>query len=263
MTRRVTLALVAGGLYTVLFVLLTGVLAPPASASTRLLLGHLLLIVPALAAVLASAAAARGSLGTERAFWSLLAAAAAGRAMSELAFLLQATAFPDQPGLFGLAHAGQYTFHVFVAVAIFVCPHRPLGAGRLRAAILEWTMAAVAGYFLLFYFVATRLGEAAYPWFWIFTLQQFVPAAGFAVLALTVADPPFATVYRILAGGFGAAAVAGILPNWRYAAGRYEPFSAANVDVVLTLGALAAAPGRRGARRESPHEAADGRWRRW
>ena len=119
--------------------------------------------------------------------------------------------------------------------------------------------------------MAVPFGEAAYPWFWIFTLQQVVLAAGFAALALTVREAPFATVYRILAAGLGAAAVAGVLPNWRYAAGPYDPYSPANVDWVLTLVALAAAaagaargrawvPGRD---EMEPPDAGDGRWRRW
>ncbi len=241
MTRRVRLAIVVGSAYTALFLVLTGVLPAPASADTRLLLGHLYLFLPTLAALVATARAARASLGAERAFWSLLAAAAAAQMTAEAAFLLQASVFPGTEALLGLGHAGHCTFSVFVAVSILVSPHRPLGAGRLRSAILEWTMAAAAAYFLVFYFVAVPLSEAAYPWFWIFTAQQFVLAAGFAALAASVRVPPFSTVYRILAAGLGAAAMAGLVPNWRYAAGPYEPYSPANVDWVITLLALALA----------------------
>ena len=96
-------------------------------------------------------------------------------------------------------------------------------------------------YFLIFYFVAAPLGETSFSWFWIFTVQQCALAAGFAILAWTVRTPPFATPYRILAVGLTASAVAGILPNWRHAAGPYGPYSLANIDSVLALLALAAA----------------------
>jgi signal transduction histidine kinase len=241
MNGRVRFALAAGAIYTGLFVLLTAALPAPASAPARLLLGHLYLFLPTLAALIATARAARGSLGAERAFWSLLAGAVAAQMTAEAAFALHALAFPGRAALLGLAHAAHYTFSVFVAVSVLVSPHRPLGAGRLRAAVVEWTMAAVAAYFLIFYFVAVPFGEAAYPWFWIFTFQQLVLAAGFVALALAVEAPPFATVYRILAAGLAAAAVAGVVPNWRSAAGGYESHSPANVDWVLTLVALAAA----------------------
>jgi hypothetical protein len=66
-------------------------------------------------------------------------------------------------------------------------------------------------------------------------------AAGFAVLAGTVRQPPFATPYRILAIGLTASALAGILPNWRHAAGPYGSYAAANIDSVLALLALATA----------------------
>src|SRR6185503_2085823 len=119
----------------------------------------------------------------------------------------------------------------------------PLGAGRLRAAIVEWTMTAVVAYFLIFYFVfvAAPLGEGSSSWFWIFTAQQWALAAGFVVLASTVRSPPFAVPYRILAFGLTASALAGILPDWRHAAGPYAPYSVANLDSVLALLALAAA----------------------
>jgi hypothetical protein len=193
------------------------------------------------AALVATVRAARASLGSERAFWSLLSGAAAAQMTAEAAFLLHATALPDRAALLGLGHAGHYTFSVLVAVSVFVCPHRPLGAGRLRAAILEWTMAAVVAYFLIFYFAAVPFDETGYSWFWIFTLQQCALAAGFAVLALTVRQAPFATVYRILAAGLAAGAVAGVLPNWRHAVGTHAPYSVANVDWVLILLALATA----------------------
>ncbi|HUG53115.1 MAG TPA: ATP-binding protein [Vicinamibacteria bacterium] len=241
MTRRVQIALAAGSLYAALFLVVTGTMAAPASGEARLLLGHLYLFVPTLAAAAATAWAARASLGAERVFWSLLAGAAAAQMVAEGAFLLYALAHPGTPALLGLGHAGHYTFSVFVAVSILVAPHRPLAAARLRAAAVEWTMVAVAAYFLIFYFVSVPFGEQSYPWFWIFTVQQVVLAAGFGALALAVPTPPFATVYRILAAGFGLAAVAGVVPNWRYASGPYEAYSPANVDWILTLAALFAA----------------------
>ena len=240
MTGGVRRALAASAIYVALFALVTMAVPPPASAEARVRLGHLYLLLPALAALVATARAARASLGTERAFWSLLAGAAAAQMAAESAFLLHAV-FPGHAALIGLGHAGHYTFSVLVAVSMFVCPHRALGAGRLRAAIVEWTMAAVVAYFLVFYFIAAPLGDTSFSWFWIFTIQQCALAAGFAILAWTVRTPPFAAPYRILAVGLTASAVAGILPNWRHAAGPYGSYSVANVDSVLALLALAAA----------------------
>src|SRR6185503_16782522 len=241
MTEKVRRALAASALYTALFVLATTALPAPASAQARVLLGHLYLLLPTVAALVATARAARASLGTERAFWSLLAGAAAAQMTAELALLLHAVALPERASLLGLGHAGRYTFSVLVAVSVFVCPHRPLGAGRMRAAILEWTMAAVVAYFLIFYFVAVPFDETGYSWFWIFTAQQCALAAGFAALALTVRQAPLAIVYRILAVGLAAGAAAGVVPNWRYAVGAHSPYSVANVDWVLILLALATA----------------------
>ncbi len=240
MTQGVRRALAASAIYVALFVLVTMAVPPPASAEARVRLGHLYLLLPALAALVATGRAARASLGTERAFWSLLAGAAAAQMAAEPAFLLHAV-LPGHAALIGLGHAGHYTFSVLVAVSMFVCPHRPLGAGRLRAAIVEWTMAAVVAYFLVFYFIAAPLGETSFSWFWIFTVQQCALAAGFAILAWTVRKPPFAAPYRILAIGLTASALAGILPNWRHAAGPYGSYSVANIDSVLALLALAAA----------------------
>jgi signal transduction histidine kinase len=228
MTERVRRALAASAVYLALVVTATAVLPSPESASTRLLLSHLYLFLPTLAALVATVRAARASLGAERAFWSLLAGAAGAQMTSEAAFLLHVVARPDRVALLGLGHAAHYTFSVLLAVALLVCPHRPLGAGRLRVAVLEWTSAAVVASFLIFYFVALPLGDGASSWFWIFTLQQWALAAGFAVLALIVRQAPFATVYRTLAVGLGAGAVAG-------------SFSLANADGVLTLLALAVA----------------------
>src|SRR5262249_20265847 len=122
-----------------------------------------------------------------------------------------------------------------------VSPHRPLAASRLRAATVEWAMTATAAYFVIFYFVVMPLGERRYSWFWIATVQQTLLAAGFVALASAVRTPPFSTVYRILAVGLGAAAVAGVLPNLRDAAGAYDPYAATTVDWILSLVAIAAA----------------------
>jgi len=137
MTEGVRRALAASAIYVALLVLVTTAVPPPASAEARVRLGHLYLLLPALAALVATARAARASLGTERAFWSLLAGAAAAQTAAESAFLLHAV-LPGHAALIGLGHAGHYTFSVLVAVSMFVCPHRPLGAGRLRAALLGW-----------------------------------------------------------------------------------------------------------------------------
>src|SRR6185295_11053205 len=174
-----------------------------------------------------------------RAFWSVLAGAAAAQMTAVGAFLLQGTGIAQRAALLGLGQLGHYTFSVLVAVSVLVCPHRPLGAGRLRAAILEWTMVAVVVYFLLFYFVTIPLNETASSWSWIFTLEQGAIAAGFGVLAFTVRQPPFAAVYRILAAGLAAGAVAGSIEIARAAPGPHG--SVSSIHRVLILLALATA----------------------
>src|SRR5262245_23955261 len=115
MTRTVRAALSAAAVYAALFVVVTGVLPAPVSAEARLRLGDLYLFLPPLAALVMTARAARSSLGAERAFWILLAGAAAAQMAAEAAFLLHTVVFPERSDLLGLAHAGHYTFNVFVA----------------------------------------------------------------------------------------------------------------------------------------------------
>ncbi|HEV7502697.1 MAG TPA: hypothetical protein VGQ33_21920, partial [Vicinamibacteria bacterium] len=86
MTERVGRALGASAIYTALFVVATTVVPAPASAQARALLGHLYLLLPTVAALVATVRAARASLGTERAFWSLLAGAAGAQMTAEAAF---------------------------------------------------------------------------------------------------------------------------------------------------------------------------------
>jgi signal transduction histidine kinase len=262
MTQRVGRTLAASALYVASFVVATTLLPPPASAPAQAGLGHLYLLLPALAALVATTRAARAALGTERAFWSLLAGAAAAQMAAETAFLLHGIT-PGRPALLALGHTGHYTFSVLVAVSVFVCPHRPLGAGRLRAAIVEWTMIAVVASFLVFRFLAAPLGEGSSSWFWIFAVQQCALAAGFAILAGTVRSPPFAIPYRILAAGLTLSAAAGILPNWRQTGGHYAAYSVANLDSVLALLALAAAAAAERGRAWMPgREDAETSWRR-
>ena len=68
MTGRVRLAIAAGAAYAALFVGVTALWPAPGSPETRILLGHLWIFLPTLAALLATLRAARGSLGAERAF---------------------------------------------------------------------------------------------------------------------------------------------------------------------------------------------------
>jgi len=239
MTERVRRALAASAIYVTLFLGAASLLAAPDSAGNRLLLSELSLLVPALAALFATVRAARGSLGSERAFWSILAGAAAAQTAAVAAFLLQGTGLAPRPALLGLGHLGHYTFSVLLAVSVLVCPHRPLGVGRLRAAILEWTMVAVVVYFLIFYFVTIPLEETASSWSWIFTLEQGAIAAGFGVLAFTVRQPPFAAVYRILAAGLAAGAAAGSIEFARAAPGPQG--SVGSIHWVVILLALATA----------------------
>ena len=239
MTESVRRALTACVIYLSLLLVAASLLRAPDSAGNRLLLSQFALLAPALAALFATVRAARGSLGGERAFWSLLAGAAAAQVTAVAAFLLQGTGIAHRPALLGLGHLGHYTFSVLVAVSVIVCPHRPVPAGRLRAAILEWTMAAVVVYFLIFYFVTIPLDETASSWSLIFALEMAAIAAGFGILAFAVRQPPFATVYRILAAGLATGAVAGFIETARTVAGPHD--SVGSVHWVLILLALATA----------------------
>src|ERR1043165_2379284 len=97
MTERVRRALAASAIYVTLFLGAASLLAAPDSAGNRLLLSALSLLVPAPAAPFPTMPAARWSLGSERAFWSILAGAAAAQTPAVAAFLLQGTGLAPRP----------------------------------------------------------------------------------------------------------------------------------------------------------------------
>ncbi len=225
----------AGGAYALAYVVATGLLPAPSSAVLRSLLGDLLLAIPTAFALAATVRASRRALGRARAFWSVLAVACVAQVVNEAAYALHLTLLPTD-GVEAVGHAGYYTYNVLLFVAMVVSPHRAVP--RARAATLDCLMAAVAAYTLVFSFVAIPFGDEGAPWFWIFTGQQVLTAAGFAALAFSVREGPFAPVYRVLAAGYGLAALLGILPNWHYALGGYDLYSPANLDWVVALAGL-------------------------
>src|SRR5688572_22773032 len=75
-----------GGAYAVAYVVVTGMLPAPESTLVRELLADLYLVIPTVAALAWTTRAAARSLGPERAFWSLLAAACGGQLVNEAAY---------------------------------------------------------------------------------------------------------------------------------------------------------------------------------
>jgi signal transduction histidine kinase len=228
-----------GGAYAVAYVVVTGMLPAPESTLVRELLADLYLVIPTVAALAWTTRAAARSLGPERAFWSLLAAACGGQLVNEAAYA--ARLFQPHAALAALGHAGYCTFNVLAGVALVVWPHRPLPASRAAAAALDCLMVAVAAYFLVFYFISAPLAGTDPASFWVLSGQQLLLAAGAGVLAFTVREPPYGLVYRCLAGGFGAALLLGLVPNWQYAHGHLALYSPLNLDWIAMLVGIAAA----------------------
>jgi signal transduction histidine kinase len=238
-------AVSVGGAYALTYVVVTGVLPAPESHLVRELLADLYLVIPTVAALVLSTRAAARSLGPERAFWSLLAAACGGQVVNEAAYAVRL--FQPTAVVAALGHAGYCTFNVLAGVALVVWPHRPLPASRAAAAALDCLMVAVAAYFLVIYFISAPLGGADPASFWVLSGQQLLLAAGASLLAFTVREPPYGHVYRCLAAGFGAAFLLGLAPNWQYAHGQVALYSPLNLDwIAMLLGIAAAATVPRG-----------------
>jgi signal transduction histidine kinase len=231
--------LTAGLAYAVVYVGVTGFLPPPGHPLARLLIADLLLLLPTLVALSSTVAAARRSMGVERVFWSLLAAAAAAQTLNELAYGLNLLA--PHRALPAVAYGAYHAFFAFVGATLLVWPHRPLSPGRVRGATLDWLMGAAALGFLIGSFVALPHGDPGSRWLWTYTIQAGVVAAGYILLALTTREQPFRGVYGILAGGFTAAVLAQVVPHALKPTGAPDLYSPAHVDWVLTLFAMAAA----------------------
>jgi signal transduction histidine kinase len=240
MTARQALA--GGTAYVVLYLVATTLLPAPEGLPQRILLASLFFLLPSAAAGLAALQAAGESRGAERAFWGLLSAACFAQASNVVAYALYQVAFPDARALFLLAHLGYHTQLILATVALFVRPDRPLGPGGVRAAALEWVAAAVAGYFLIFYFLLLPTSVGSYPWFLVYTLEEMAPALVAARLALRVKQEPFRSVYRLLAVGFGGGALAGIVSGWVHARDFYVPTNVAWILAFVPLLAATRAP---------------------
>jgi len=229
------------GVYCASYMLLTSLLPPPSSPALRSLLTGLFLFLPGVLATAAAANAARRSRSPERDFWYLLAAAAAALTISQALFMVQAAMFPADSGLRAAAQLGNYAYSVGLVIALVVRPDRPRGPQEVRAAALEWLIALVGGYFLVLYFAILPRGEPGYPWFLVFTIQDFLPAVWVLVLALRVKEQPFRQVYRTLAVGLGGGALARLWPNWLLSQRAYQGYDPWDAGSVLVLIAVIAA----------------------
>jgi His Kinase A (phospho-acceptor) domain len=236
----------AGLAYGLAYLVAVTLLPRPASALVRIALGHLFLFIPAAAAAIGAARAAGPVRGSERTFWLLLSTATGSYAAAQVLFALHEGVFPESGGVRAAAHLGYYTCIVFLLVALLVRPDRPRGRREARSAVVEWVMAAVAGYFLVIYFAIIPSSEPRYPWFLVVTAQEALPGLWALVLALRVKDPPFRRIYRLLALGLCSGAVSSVWPTWLYSQGRYhvyQPWDLAWMLPFLPITVAALAPG--------------------
>jgi hypothetical protein len=231
----------AGIAYCVLYLAAVTLLPRPASPLLRIALGHLFLFLPAAVAVVATGRAARRTHGSGRTFWLLLSGAASSYAAGQVLFALHEGVFPDVGGVRAAAHLGYYTGVVLVMVALLARPDQPRGPNGARSAVVEWVIAAVGGYFLVIYFAVLPRSDARYPWFLVVTAQEALPGLWALVLALRVKDSPFHGVYRLLAFGLCAGAVASVWPTWLYSQGRYHVYNPWDLAWVLPWIPVAAA----------------------
>jgi signal transduction histidine kinase len=180
--------------------------------------------------------------GSERVFWALLAGAAGAQLAHSVLFLLRALLLPGSGVLRTAGQMGYYTFVVLVLVALLVRPDRPRAGGNERAATIERLMAVGALYFVAFYFLLLPARARPFPWLLVFTLQHVVPAAWALALAVRAGRGPFRPVFALLASGFAAAALTGIVAHLRH--GGEPPANAAPYHVMWMfpmLGLAAAA----------------------
>jgi signal transduction histidine kinase len=234
-------AAVGGAAYVALYALATQALPVPEGRG-RVLLADVFLFLPGLAAAVAAGMAARAAREGERAFWLLLAAACAANAASQVLFAVHEAWLPEAGPLRILAHLGYYAYVVLLTVSLMARPERPRTLRQARSAAVEWLIAFVLGYFVILYFVVLPGGISQRPWYLVLVAQEALPAAGALWLATRPAASPFRRVYRILAAGFGAGALASIYPNWLYTHGEYRVFSGWEIAWVLpVMGVLVAA----------------------
>lgn len=238
--------LAAGLAYALAYLVAVCLLPRPASAPARIALGHLFLLIPAASAAVGAVHASRRVRGSERTFWLLLSTACGSYAFAQVLFAVHEGAFPESGGVRASAHLGYYTCIVLVLVALLVRPDRPRGRREARSAVVEWVMAAVAGYFLVIYFAIIPSSDPRYPWFLVVTAQEALPGLWALVLALRVRDSPFRRVYRLLALGLCSGAVTSVWPTWLYSQGRYQvyqPWDLAWMLPFLPITVAALAPG--------------------
>lgn len=233
----------AGIAYGLFYLAAVTLLPQPASPLPRVVLGHLFLLLPAALAARAASGAARRTRAAERTFWRLLSGASSSYAAAQVLFALHEGAFPDEGEIRAAAHLGYYTCIVLLMVALLVRPDRPRGPREVRSAVVEWVMAAVAGYFLVVYFAILPRSDARYPWFLVVTAHEALPGLWALALALRVKDPPFRRVYRLLALGLCAGAVSSVWPTWLYSQGRYQVYHPWDLAWMLPFLPIAVAAG--------------------
>jgi signal transduction histidine kinase len=229
----------AGLGYAIVYAALTLALPPPPGV-WRVLAADAFLFLPAVTAAFLCARAARASGEGERAFWALLAMAAAASASSQALFALHDAWWP-RPALRLAAHVGYYGWIVLLCVSLLVRPERPRTLQQARWASLEWLIALVLGYFLVLYFAVLPWAADQRPWYGVLMAQEMLPALGALALAVRAGPSPFRRVYRTLAAGLVTGALGSVYPNWIYTRGDYQVYSPWEAFWVLPLVGVAAA----------------------
>jgi signal transduction histidine kinase len=102
-------------------------------------------------------------------------------------------------------------------------------------------MAVGALYSVVFYFLLLPARERPLPWYVIFTVQHLIPALWALALAVRTGRGPFRQVFALLAGGFGAAALTGIVAHLLYTGAAGENAAPYQVMWMFPLVGLTAA----------------------
>jgi signal transduction histidine kinase len=231
--------LLAGLAYAAAYAAAT-LLLPAPPAAWRVVLADVFLFLPAVAAALCAVRAARASRDAERAFWTLLAMAAASSAASQVLFALHDAWWPVPP-LRTAAHMGYYGWIVLLAVSLLVRPERPRTLQQARWASLEWLIAVVLGYFLVLYLAVLPSTADRRPWFAVLLAQELLPAVWALALGTRAGPTRFQRVYLTLGAALMVGGLGSAYPNWLYTRGAYQLYSPWDAFWTLPLVGLAAA----------------------
>ena len=233
-------ALLAALVHALLFAAAVVFFRHPDPAPSRTLLTALWLVPPALLALWASARKARAAQGSERVFWTFLAATCSLHALGVLLLLWRGldpaeSALATVLGL--VAYHGSFALLI---VGLLVPPDRPAAPLELRKAALEWLLVGVGVAFLVAYFVLLPRHRSPWPFFVLHTAEEGLPALLMLRRARLVGEP-HRSAFSLLAFGFGTGALLGLRGNWLYVSGRYEHYGLLDLAWMLPYWSVLAA----------------------